>query len=241
MSAYQVWQCTTSASSVSLAIARLRWKASSAPRTADRCRWCLGPRAVARGRAGWGLLDVLVAEAADLDRHQLGASSRLRYSTCTPAPPYTCGGYSLVNSATLPGCDTAANLPATATRLVGSPTGRGGHAPPMIGAIPSHPPRRPPRHVTDDGSRRDDLQSERTARSITGRGRPRASSRRARSGRGWRRIGARDPAGLRAARRWQQRHDVCRRPVQPAERDRRGRGRSGSREHGAGRRLPDRR
>src|SRR6185437_15630874 len=29
------------------------------------------------------------------------ANSRLRYSTCTPAPPYTCGGYSRVIKPTL--------------------------------------------------------------------------------------------------------------------------------------------
>src|SRR5947209_12347025 len=32
-----------------------------------------------------------------------GASDLARYSTCTPAPPYTSGGYSLVRSATFMG------------------------------------------------------------------------------------------------------------------------------------------
>jgi len=34
-------------------------------------------------------------------RSTSGASARARYSTCTPAPPYTSGGYSRVSSATL--------------------------------------------------------------------------------------------------------------------------------------------
>ena len=42
------------------------------------------------------------------------ASSRARYSTCTPAPPYTSGGYSLVSRATR-------SLPPAPVRPAGAP------------------------------------------------------------------------------------------------------------------------
>ena len=103
--AYQVWQWTTSASRSSLAIARLRWNASRAPpnRGSVPCVASVQapyPRTRRPGSSrSW----------SPKQRTSTGtrrASSRLRYSTWTPAPPYTSGGYSLVNNATLPGDDT---------------------------------------------------------------------------------------------------------------------------------------
>ena len=105
MSVYHVWQWTMSASRVSLAIARLRWKASRAPpkRGSVPC--------LASAHAPYPRTRRLGASTSWLPKQRTStgtsrASSRLRYSTCTPAPPYTCGGYSLVKIATLSTDDT---------------------------------------------------------------------------------------------------------------------------------------
>src|SRR5512146_2151443 len=97
---YQVWQCTTLASRLSFAIARLRYMASSAPPKRGSV-FCL-----ASGHAGYPFTRRFgsVTSCSPKQRTSTGTrrdSSRPRYSTCTPAPPYTCGGYSLVKSATL--------------------------------------------------------------------------------------------------------------------------------------------
>src|SRR5512146_1582810 len=97
---YQVWQCTTLASRLSFAIARLRYMASSAPPKRGSV-FCL-----ASGQAGYPFTRRFgsVTSCSPKQRTSTGTrrdSSRPRYSTCTPAPPYTWGGYSLVKSATL--------------------------------------------------------------------------------------------------------------------------------------------
>src|SRR5512136_2359168 len=97
---YQLWQCTTLASRLSLAIARLRYIASSAPPKRGSV-FCL---ASAQAPYPFTRRFGSITSCSPKQRTSTGTrrdNSRPRYSTCTPAPPYTCGGYSLVKSATL--------------------------------------------------------------------------------------------------------------------------------------------
>src|SRR6266511_268993 len=98
MFAYHVWLWATSMSSRPAASAR---STDSTPR-AERYR--SGPSSAVHGFAattvipgGCGLGSPKHRTSTSIRR----ASSRDRYSTWTPAPPYTSGGYSRVNSATL--------------------------------------------------------------------------------------------------------------------------------------------
>jgi hypothetical protein len=85
--AYQVWECTTSASPTASAMD----KSAENTRNTESCStshaWCA--TALSRG-APWQWTV----------RSTSGARNRDRYSTWTPAPPYTSGGYSRVSSAT---------------------------------------------------------------------------------------------------------------------------------------------
>ena len=107
MSVYQVWQWTTSASRLSFAIARLRWSASSAPANRGSVFSFAPAQGRSRGRAAAGA-SMTWSPKQRTSTGTSRASSRLRYSTWTPAPPYTFGGYSFVNSATLSSDDTRA-------------------------------------------------------------------------------------------------------------------------------------
>src|SRR5215813_639758 len=87
---YQVCECTTSAEATAAAIDRsvetvCRAALASASKSHGRC-------ATASGRSAPWQCTVRLTRSR---------SSLARYSTCTPAPPYTSGGYSLVSMATL--------------------------------------------------------------------------------------------------------------------------------------------
>ena len=92
--AYQVWQWTTSAVTGSAAQERLRLNAPITGRShsgaSARSMEAGKPRTVS-----WPLVSSCSPKVRTSTRISL-ASSRVRYSTWTPAPPYTFGGYSLV-------------------------------------------------------------------------------------------------------------------------------------------------
>src|SRR6266540_5570789 len=97
MFAYHVWLWATSMSSRPAASAR---STDSTPR-AERYR--SGPSSAVHGFAAITLIPSGCGLGSPKHRTSTSmrrASSRDRYSTWTPAPPYTSGGYSRVNSAT---------------------------------------------------------------------------------------------------------------------------------------------
>ena len=88
MSVYQVWQCTTCASSRSFAITSERANASMAPVKRGSLpvfvsSHCPKPRTTSA--PSWIAWSPNERTSTWINF----ASARLRYSTCTPAPPYT--------------------------------------------------------------------------------------------------------------------------------------------------------
>jgi hypothetical protein len=89
--AYQVCECSTSAPATLSAIDRSIEKIRSTWSVSAAHGWCATTPEPSLSGPPWQCTVTSTSPA----------SARDRYSTCTPAPPYTFGGYSRVSSATL--------------------------------------------------------------------------------------------------------------------------------------------
>src|ERR1019366_8921321 len=93
--AYHVCVCTTSIAASSFICARLSASASTAVLNLAAVPAVISGAGSSPRTCRLPTLSRCVPQQCTSTSISL-ASSRLRYSTCTPAPPYTCGGYSRV-------------------------------------------------------------------------------------------------------------------------------------------------